>query len=98
MVKRGKGDKLEARVGFVYPPRGFIFRNPEPADFSCIFLLRRVHASHPGAGAHAHSVGLDPGGILEGFLGVINHQVLGRSCTPSGRIAARLILLLPRPL
>lgn len=64
MLKRGKVDKLEARVGFVYPPRGFIFRNPEPDDFSLIFLLRRVHTSHLSVGAHAHSVGLDPGGFF----------------------------------
>lgn len=66
-----KVDKLEARVGLVYPPRGFIFRNQELDGFSLIVLLRRVHTSPPSVG-----VGLDPGGILEGFLGVIKHQEL----------------------
>lgn len=69
MLKRAKVDKLEARVGFVYPPRGFRIWNPEPDDFSLILLLCCVHTSHPSVGAHAHSVGADPGGVLEGFFG-----------------------------
>lgn len=53
MFKHGKVDKLEDCPGFLYLPRGFIFRNPEPHDFSLSFLLRRVPTSHPSVRVHA---------------------------------------------
>lgn len=56
MFKHVKGDELVVGAAFVYLPRGFIFWNPEPGDFSLILLLRCVHTSHQSVKVHAHQL------------------------------------------